>query len=106
MPPLSGPWGANVVVLGYAVQYDRDRSARACKNSLPYLRCGAISCVVSARRIFVAQAGRAENSVLLRQHDRDYALGDRGIGRIWGVVAARLVQVIDLEEQLVPVDLE
>jgi hypothetical protein len=47
-------------------------------------------------------AGR--RSVFFRQHDRDHALGDRGVGGIRRVEAARFFEIIDLKEELVAVD--
>jgi hypothetical protein len=45
-------------------------------------------------------------SILFGQHDRNHAFSDRGIRRVWGVIAARLIVIIDLEKYRVAVDLE
>src|ERR1700732_2123912 len=45
-------------------------------------------------------------SILLGQHDRDHALGDRGVGWIRGVVAEAFVVVVDLEQDRVAVGIK
>ncbi len=44
-------------------------------------------------------------SVLFGQHDRNHALGDRRIGRVWRVIAARVIETIDLKKYRVAIDL-
>src|ERR1700730_2420542 len=45
-------------------------------------------------------------SILLGPHDRDHALGDRGVGRIAGLLREALVVVVDLEEHPLAVGIE
>jgi len=52
----------------------------------------------------VVEGGRS--SILLRQHDRDHALGDGRISRIGSVARDGLAEVIDLEKDPVAVDFE
>src|SRR6202047_1522916 len=62
----------------------------------------ALRLIVTSRVLHRGQANPAcpvldkSASILLGQHDRDHALGDRGVGRIRGVIAEALVEVVDL----------
>ena len=53
-----------------------------------------------------AELGSLQSSILLRQHDRDHPLGDRGIGGIGRVHGHALIEVIDFEHDRVTVGLE
>jgi hypothetical protein len=62
----------------------------------------AVARIVKTIAVFDASQGRqtysikvvSRSAVLLGQHDRDHALGDRGIGGVGGVVGKRLVVII------------
>src|ERR1700736_2305327 len=72
----------------------------------------ALRLIVTSRVLHRGQANPAcpvldkSASILLGQHDRDHALGDRRISWIGGVIRKALVVVIDLEEHLVAVGIE
>src|SRR5260370_40684688 len=53
-----------------------------------------------------SNAAAAASSVFFSQHDRDHALGDRGISWIGGVVRETFVEVVDLEKDPMAVRIE
>ena len=57
-------------------------------------------------RLACAATWLAPSSVFLRQHDGDDALGDRRISWVGRVRGERLIEIIDLEKDRVPVDFE
>src|ERR1700730_4290780 len=72
----------------------------------------ALRLIVTSRVLHRGQANPAcpvldkSASILLGQHDRDHAFGDRRISWIGGVVAEALVVVVDLEQDRVAIGIE
>src|SRR6202047_5658308 len=72
----------------------------------------ALRLIVTSRVLHTGQANPAcpvldkSASILLGQHDRDHAFGDRGVGWIRGVVAEALVVGADLEKDCVAIGIE
>src|ERR1700738_3107948 len=72
----------------------------------------ALRLIVASRVLHTGQANPAcpvldkSASILLGQHDRDHALGDRRVGRIRGLIREALVVVVDLEEHRMAIRIE
>src|SRR6202048_4807297 len=72
----------------------------------------ALRLIVTSRVLHTGQANPAcpvldkSASILLGQHDRDHAFGDRGVGRIRGLIREALVVVVDLEEHRMAIRIE
>jgi hypothetical protein len=69
---------------------------------------GAFDRHACRRAVEVAMATLAANSrsVLFRQHNGDDTLGDRRISRVGRVSGERLIEIIDLEKDRLPIDLK
>jgi hypothetical protein len=52
------------------------------------------------------ELAQSQRSILLRQHNRNHALGDRRIRWVWRVITTRVIKIIDLKEYCLTIDLE